>query len=103
MSGQKFDDGKTPIYSGFLQYFPRAIQAVADISHYGFKKYGSWGGWRNVPDGLLRYTNAKARHSLAQDIEGPIDAESGKRHAAMEAWNAFARLELLLIEEEKNG
>lgn len=93
----KFDGGKSPIYNGFLRYFPRAVDAVAMVSEYGQRKYGTWGGWHDVPDGIARYTDAKCRHMVKQESEGPYDdGDSGLAHAAQEAWNAMARLELLL-------
>jgi hypothetical protein len=93
----KFDGGKAPIYQGFLARFPRAIKAVANVSAYGFAKYGTFDGWEKVPNAIKRYTDAKARHATLQEIEGPYDIhDSGLAHAAQEAWGAFARLELLL-------
>lgn len=93
----KFDGGKAPIYQGFLARFPRAIKAVANVSAYGFSKYGTFDGWEKVPNAIKRYTDAKARHATLQEIEGPYDVtDSGLAHAAQEAWGAMARLELLL-------
>lgn len=93
----KYDANKIPLYQGFKRYFPRAALAVALVSEYGFRKYGTWGGWHDVPDGVNRYTDAKSRHDTMQDIEGPYDdLDSGLAHAAQEAWNALAKLELAL-------
>ena len=98
---RKDDTGKPPIVQGVLRYFPKALCAVADVSAYGFKKYGAWGGWRYVDDGLQRYTNALGRHLLADGL----DPESGLMEAAHAAWNALARLELLIHtqDEPKKG
>lgn len=90
---QKKDVGKAPIWQGFLAYFPRAVFAVAMVSEYGYRKYGSWGGWALVPSGLERYMDADARHWLKLPIEGSYDAESGLAHLAQKAWNAMAELE----------
>jgi hypothetical protein len=93
----KFDGGKAPIYQGFLNRFPRAIVGIAMVSEYGQRKYGTYDGWEKVPDGLNRYTDAKARHMLNQTIEGPYDdGDSGLAHALQEAWGAMARAEMLL-------
>jgi hypothetical protein len=93
----KFDDGKAPIFQGFINRFPRAIIGVALVSEYGQRKYGSYDGWERVPNGLARYTDAKFRHAVAQSIDGPYDEyDSGLAHAAQEAWNAMARYEMLL-------
>jgi hypothetical protein len=40
------------------------------------------------------------RHLIAEEIEGPIDASTGLSHAAQTAWNALARLELMLRNSE---
>jgi hypothetical protein len=95
----KFDAGKAPVHNGFVRYFAKAMIGVAMVSDYGFRKYGTWGGWRSVPDGVSRYTDAKTRHQVAQEIEGAYDiTDSGLPHCFQEAWNALARCEKLLDE-----
>jgi hypothetical protein len=100
--GAKLDAGKSPVYRGFIQYFPRACLAVADISAMGASKY-TWRGWESVSDGYQRYSDALGRHLTYEEIEGFFDTGSGQLHAAHAAWNALARLELLLrkLENEK--
>lgn len=93
--GAKLDLGKAPVLRGAIQYFPRAIKYLAQISEVGAKKY-SWKGWEKVPDGINRYGDAMLRHLLAEETEGPIDADTQCLHAAQVAWNAMARLELIL-------
>lgn len=94
-AGSKLDLGKAPVRTGLLEYFPRACMAVANVSAYGAKKY-TWNGWETVPDGARRYGDAEVRHICEQAISGKPDIESGLEHAAHEAWNALARLEILL-------
>lgn len=94
-AGSKLDAGKPPIMRGVVQYFPRALEAVATVSEYGARKY-TWGGWESVPDGVARYSDAMGRHIVDETIDGPIDPETGLLHAAQTAWNALARLELML-------
>ena len=96
--GAKMDAGKIPVAQGVLQYFPRALTAVAEVSQIGARKY-SWKGWEKVPDGINRYTNALARHLLAMDTEGTRDADTGCLHLAQVAWNALAALELTIREQ----
>ncbi len=98
----KYDAGKAPVYQGAIDYFPRAIEAVAGISQFGASKY-AWKGWEAVDDGYNRYSNALARHLLKPGIEGPFDSDSGLLHDAHAAWNALARLELYLRDEEKKA
>lgn len=52
-----------------------------------------------VDDGIARYTDAMDRHNL-EGIESHDD--SGLLHAAQVAWNALARLELMLRELNSN-
>jgi hypothetical protein len=103
-AGKKFDDGKPPVYQGFTQYFPRAIEAVANVSAFGAKKYNvpyNDQNWSRVEsdkfeDSLQRHTDAIAR--------GEDHAEdSGLLHLAHRAWNAMATLELALRERNRRG
>ena len=99
--GAKADFGKVQVVRGGLHYFPRAITAIAELSGIGAKKY-SWKGWATVPDGINRYGDAMGRHELA--IEGDFsrtDPETGVLEATAVCWNALARLELILREQEK--
>lgn len=92
--GAKLDAGKSPLFQGLLDYFPRACLAVAGVSAAGAKKY-AWKGWESVPDGINRYSDAMLRHVANESIEGPLDPE-GFAHKAQVAWNALAVLELFL-------
>lgn len=95
----KYDGGKSPIYRGAVSYFPRAIGAVAAVSAFGASKY-AWKGWEGVPDGFNRYSDAMVRH-LAYEGQGEVlDTDSGLLHAAHAAWNALARLELLIRDRD---
>ena len=102
--GAKLDNGKSPVSQGVLQYFPRALCEVANLSGAGAAKY-SWKGWETVEDGINRYNNALSRHQLYEAIEGLYDDQpggTGLLHATAVAWNALAALELLLRELERN-
>jgi hypothetical protein len=96
----KHDQNKPPIAQGVLCMFPRAIRAVANISAHGAEKY-SWYNWLTVPDGVERYRDAQVRHVMDEAVDGPNDPDSGHLHAAAAAWNALARLELILRAEER--
>ena len=97
--GAKFDAGKIRP-SLILNDMPRAILAVAEVGTYGAEKY-SEGGWKHVDSGIARYTDAMDRHRLKEGIESHDD-DSGLLHAAQVAWNALARLELMLREQDSN-
>lgn len=95
----KYDAGKPAIFRGAIDYFPRAIEAVADISTFGASKY-AWKGWEGVEDGVNRYSDAMVRHLIAEGKGTPVDPDSGRLHAAHVAWGALARLELMLRDAE---
>lgn len=97
--GAKLDAGKPSIYRGLVDYFPRAVMAVSSVSTYGANKY-AWKGWESVPSGFNRYSDALMRHLVGETIDGPTDPDTGLMHAAQVAWNALARLELLLKEKQ---
>ena len=97
----KFDGGKSPVFRGAVAYFPRAISAVAEVSAFGASKY-AWNGWQSVPDGYNRYSDAMVRHLGYEGTGEVLDPDSGLLHAAHTAWNALARLELTLVNEEQH-
>lgn len=99
--GQKFDDGK-PITGEVLEGFSSALQAVALVGSFGAEKYGK-NSWRHVENGITRYLNAEYRHKLQRATGEKYDRESGLPHAAHEAWNALARLELILSSDILHG
>jgi hypothetical protein len=95
MSGVKDDQEKAPIYRGIIASFPRAVEEVARAGAYGANYY-SWDNWRNVSDGINRYSDALLRH-ITEEAKGEIyDPRSRLLHAGSVAWNALARLELIL-------
>ena len=91
-AGAKLDAGKNK--AGLLSDFSLALLAVAEVGTHGAEKY-SRGGWQSVPNGLERYTDAAWRH-LLKERQDHTDEDSGLSHAAHMAWNALARLELIL-------
>ncbi len=98
---RKMDVGKAPVVCGFINYFPRAMNAVALVSEYGARKYNDGAyktAWQEVPNGFNRYDDAVGRHLTHAAVE-PYDDESQIAHLAHRAWNAMAALELAL----KNG
>lgn len=94
--GMKYDGGK-PRVDLVLSGFPRALLAVAEVATFGAAKYAE-DSWATVPEGVKRYTSAKDRHRLQGAVERD-DPETKLRHAAHEAWNALAVLELALRAE----
>lgn len=93
-----FKDDTSKPQAELLLDFSRALTEVVKVGTYGAQKYTK-GGWLTVSDGINRYTGAMIRHQLLEPNE-QYDAESGLAHEAHLAWNALARLELMLREEE---
>lgn len=99
--GAKLDAGKIDVTRGCFHYFPRALRAIASLSQKGAKKY-SWKGWEKVPDGIHRYGAALGRHELRiEDDFTKRDPDTDEFEATAVAWNACARLELILRKLEQ--
>lgn len=98
--GAKLDAGKIPVFQGMIDYFPRAMMAVAEVSAFGANKY-AWKGWKEVKNGKQRYKDASARHQLYSSMGEEIDPDSGLLHEAHEVWNRLAALELKLQEDQR--
>lgn len=101
VAGAKMDAGK--LRAGLvLGDFSRALRAIAAVGTFGAAKYTPH-GWLEVPSGFERYTDAMLRHWLAEASGEVADRDSDLPHAAHVAWNALARLELMLRTEEATG
>jgi hypothetical protein len=96
--GAKLDAGK-PRAGLVLGGFSRALVAVSEVGTFGAAKYTP-NGWRSVPSGVERYTDALWRHVLLEHQGLETDGDSQLLHAAHAAWNALARLELILSDLE---
>lgn len=92
--GAKLDAGKNRLGLVLLD-FSRALQAVGEVGTYGANKYSD-SGWISVPNGEARYTDALLRHLMKEAAGEECDEDTGLRHAAHAAWNALARLDLML-------
>lgn len=95
-AGAKLDAGKPDL--SLLLMFGQALSAVGQVGTFGANKY-TRGGWLCVPEGEHRYTAALMRHLLAEG-DSYLDKEMRLPHAAAVAWNALARLELILRERD---
>jgi hypothetical protein len=97
--GAKLDAGKQrPAL--VLGGFARALAEVTKVGTYGARKYTD-NGWMEVPDGISRYSDALMRHQLDEQKGIACDPDTGLLHAAHLAWNALARLDLMIREQEK--
>lgn len=90
------DDAKarkeTPLFSGCLRYFPRALAAVARLSKKGNDKHNPGEPLHWSRDKSNDHGDCLVRHQVEYDC---IDPETGEYHATAVAWRALAQLELL--------
>lgn len=99
--GAKLDAGK--VRTGLVLHgFARALHAVAEVGTYGAQKYTP-DGWIEVPNGQARYTDAMYRHLMREAAGEHEDPETGIAHAAHAAWNALARLDLMIREQAETN
>lgn len=97
--GAKVDAGKVRMHL-ITGGMARGIMEVAKIGTFGAAKYTD-GGWVEVPDGFRRYEDAQQRHAAYRHMGEVHDRDSGLLHLAHEAWNALAKLDLYLRQQEK--
>ncbi len=86
-----------PIATGVLDYFPRALAAVAECSRVGNEQHSPgqplhWDRTKSADE-----SDALIRHFLER---GTVDVD-GVRHSAKVAWRALALLEKELEKETK--
>jgi Domain of unknown function (DUF5664) len=89
---------KAPIFT-YCKQMKNAIEQLSLRSLYGHKKYEKGDDWENfarVENGDFEYSNSQFRHAL--EIGGE---ETEKEHLIASAWNALARLEIYLRNENK--
>ena len=96
--GTKYDSGK-PRIAEMVGDFKEPLLAICKVWEFGADKYEK-SNWKKVDNAIDRYTNAMMRH-LLEEVDSPIDSESGLHHAIHVAWNAIARLYFILQEEKK--
>lgn len=90
------DDSKerkeTPLYSGLLQYFPRALAAVARVSHKGNEKHNP-----GQPLHWSRGKSADHEDCVVRHMVTPYNVDTdGELHIAHAAWRALAACEIAL-------
>jgi len=100
IAGAKLDHGKVRA-ALVLGAFAGALWEVAMVGTFGANKYSD-NGWLKVPDGQARYDDAQMRHWLRSHMGETVDPDSDLDHLAHEAWNALAKLQLKLNEENEN-
>ena len=104
--GVKLDEGKPKFFINVRWQFWRALEALAHHTEKGNHEPGHvLKGWTTVENGYERYTEALERHlhEEAMRYGCPDDRSRGEliEHATATLWNAAARLELLLADQEE--
>lgn len=88
----------TPIYSGVLAYFPRAMAYIAQVSKAGNDKHNPGQPMHWSKGKSADHADCVARHLIEH---GKIDADDGLRHSGKLAWRALALLETELENADK--
>ncbi len=86
---------QTPIYSGVLKYFPKALAEVARVSYAGNEQHNPGQPLHWAREKSTDQHDCIVRHLLEA---GTLDTD-GQRHSAKVAWRALAALELELEKE----
>lgn len=102
--GQKFSQGKLPIYTVLFKQFPNAIKEVVKCSLSGHNKYiltdEDWQNFRRVPDPVNEYRNASIRHAMETGINEDMREFGECTHEAQVIWNLLAALEIELSQKK---
>ena len=88
---------QTPIYSGVLKYFPKALAEVARVSYAGNEQHNPGEKLRWAREKSTDQEDCLVRHLMES---GTRDID-GMRHSAKAAWRALAILELEIEADEK--
>lgn len=84
-----------------MQDMPRAIEALARVMTWALDSKGyKESDWLHVPDAINKYSGGMHRHDNKEKRGQEFDDESGLEHAIHTAWNAMARVELILRKKE---
>lgn len=89
-----------PVYSGFIKYFPRAILAVAQLSHVANEQHNPGEPLHWAKEKSTDEPDAMMRHLIDDALGEEVDSD-GIKHLTKVAWRALANLERRL-ENEKN-
>ena len=89
----------TPITTGVLDYFPRALAAVAQCSKAGNDQHNPGKPLHWAKEKSKDHADCIARHLIDRNSNDT----DGVPHAAKLAWRALALLEIMLEEQENNN
>lgn len=100
-SGEGRKNGKVRVEL-FLAGMPNAVMEIGKVMTWALEGKGyKEGDFLHVPDAATKYRGAMYRHDLKELMGQETDDESGLLHAVHTAWNAMARLEVILREKKQ--
>jgi hypothetical protein len=79
-----------PLARGLLDYFPKALAAVAAVSQAGNDKHNPGEEMHHAREKSIDHADCIIRHLIDRGLTDPDD---GLRHSAKLAWRALALLE----------
>lgn len=91
---------ETPIFTGFLKYFPRAAAYAARISVLGNEKHNPGEELHWAEGKSMDHPDCMVRHLIEADT---FDEDDGALHAGKNFWRAGAMLETILKAREAAG
>jgi hypothetical protein len=97
--GQKFSDGKIPLYTVLFKQFPNALREVAKCSVAGHIKYPNdvdWMNFKRVKNSDIAYKEAGIRHLTESGVNQDMLQYGLITHEAQVVWNFLADLEINL-------
>ncbi len=81
----------SPVWSGVMNYFPRALMAISRVSKAGNEKHNPGQATHWAKDKSTDQPDCVARHMLTPY---QLDPDTGERHLTHAAWRALAWLEI---------
>lgn len=91
----------TPIYSGFVKYFPRAMGEVARLSKVANDQHNPGEPLRWAKEKSTDHLDCLMRHLVDDAMGKKVDTDE-QMHLTKVAWRAMANLEIYLEEVEKS-
>lgn len=91
---------ETPICTGVIDYFPRALAYIARISKLGNDKHNPGEPLHWAKGKSMDHPDCIARHLVER---GTFDPDDGALHEGKLGWRALANLETALEAREKAG
>ena len=90
----------TPVYSGFVKYFPDAMMEVARVSYIANEQHNPGEPMHWAKEKSTDEADAGLRHAI-DHARGEKFDEDGTRHLAKKAWRAMAELQRELDAEKE--